>query len=592
MALFPQSFIDEVRQSADIVQVVQDVVSLRRSGATYKGLCPFHGEKTPSFHVNRERGFFHCFGCGVGGDAIKFVELYEKLSFQEAVRQLAQRFGIAIPEPTRSGQELALDAERETLLKMHEVAAAYFREQLAGPAGARARQQLSARGLTAATIERLGLGVAPTTRDGLTQRLKHQGFGSASLVRSGLTLEREGGQIVDRFRQRLMIPICRETGSVVAFGGRAMEDGQQPKYLNSPETPIYVKSRTLYGLHLTKAAIRKAGYVVLVEGYFDLAQVLQETDVPVVAMCGTALAAAQAQALRRFTSRVVLSLDPDSAGQSAAARSSELLVAEGFQVEVAVLPSGLDPDTYVRKYGGQAYSDRIGQAGAWLDFLLERAARTHDLDKATGRQAFISEMLAVAARIPDAPARDQFADRLAHRARVSEEVVRAEIRKAAVGRRTTVAVPQLTGTGQLKPVEQELLAALLNAPADAQRALAELGPGDLDGLGSSRVLLTARALLDQAPEVMPGLLLERLSEEEGRLITALAARRSAAPAMSPAECARVLRVLRHQRDLAALQRAIDRAQERGAATGPEFDGLLQQKSELMRRLAACEETLM
>lgn len=591
MALFPQTFIDEVRQAADIVLVVQDTVALRRSGSTYKGLCPFHGEKTPSFHVNRERGFFHCFGCGVGGDVIKFVELNEKLGFQEAVRQLAQRFGIPVPEPTRSGPDQALDAERETLLRIHEVAAAWFAEQLAGPAGARARQQLAARGISPETTARLGLGFAPAARDGLRARLARQGFQTALAVRSGLVVEREGGQVVDRFRGRLMIPICRDTGSVVAFGGRAMEDDQQPKYLNSPETPIYVKSRTLYGLHLTKTAIRKAGYAVLVEGYFDLAQVIQSTDEPAVAMCGTALTQPQAQALRRFTSRVVLSFDPDSAGQSAAARSSELLVSEGFQVEVAVLPAGEDPDTYVRKHGGRAYSDEIGRAVPWLDFLLERAARAHDLERPAGRQAFIGEMLAVAARIPDAPSRDQFADRLAHRARVAEEVVRAEIRKAAVARRTSVAVPQLVGLGQLKPVEQELLAALLNAPAEAQRALVELDARDLEGLGSASILRMARELAAGATEMMPGLLLERLSEEEGRLLTALAAGRIDAPSMSPVECVRALQLLRHRRELAALQRAIDRAQERGLTASPDFDGLLQQKSELLRRLAAFEETL-
>ena len=213
---------------ADIVQVVQDHVPLRKSGATYKGLCPFHGEKTPSFHVNREKGFFHCFGCGLGGDVFKFVELQEKVPFTDAVRMLAQRFGIPVPDLAPDGTERSDAAEREALLKVHEVAAAFFATQLAGPAGTRARQQLADRGIAPATTERLGLGFAPASRDALKSHLVQHGFPLALLVRSGLVVQRDGGDTIDRFRGRLMIPICRDAGSVVAFGGRAMDADQQP----------------------------------------------------------------------------------------------------------------------------------------------------------------------------------------------------------------------------------------------------------------------------------------------------------------------------------------------------------------------------
>ena len=288
MARLPQAFLDDLHLHADIVQVVGDVVSLRRAGATWKGLCPFHGEKTPSFHVNREKGFFHCFGCGVGGDVIKFVELHEKVGFMDAVRMLAGRFGLAVPELSDEASGPSA-AEREALLKVHEVAAAWFREQLEAPAGTRVRRQLDARGIAPATSAQLGLGFAPAARDALKSHLLSKGFALPVLLRSGLVVERDGGEVVDRFRNRLMIPICRDAGSVIAFGGRAMEAGQEPKYLNSPETPIYSKSRTLYGLHLSKAAIRKLNYAVLVEGYFDFGQLVQAGVSPVVASCGTAL---------------------------------------------------------------------------------------------------------------------------------------------------------------------------------------------------------------------------------------------------------------------------------------------------------------
>ena len=262
MALFPASFIDDLKSHADIVQVIQERVPLKRSGAEWKGLCPFHGEKTPSFTVNGERGVFYCFGCSAGGDVIKFIELLDKVTFPEAVRQLAGRFGLAVPEQEQSKDDREEQRDRDSLLKAHEVAATWFREQLATPSGAAARRQLKERGLTTETIESMGAGYAPVSRDGLKTRLLKEGFALPLLVRSGLVVEREQGTAVDRFRNRLMIPICRDNGTIVAFGGRAMDPGQQPKYLNSPETAIYVKGRTLYGLHLSKAAILRAKHAV------------------------------------------------------------------------------------------------------------------------------------------------------------------------------------------------------------------------------------------------------------------------------------------------------------------------------------------
>src|SRR5262245_30807287 len=317
MALYPQQFIEDLKNHADIVVVIQDYVSLKKAGANYKGLCPFHGEKTPSFSVNREKGFFYCYGCGVGGDVFKFLELHEKVGFQDAVRQLAQRFGIAIPEPDQNDEQKAGAAEREALLKVHEVAARWFRDQLLSPAGTRIRRQIADRGIGDTTAEAMGLGFAPPSRTALKDTLLQQGLSEGLLLRAGLLVQRDGGPTVDRFRNRLMIPIRRDTGAIIGFGGRAVDPDQQPKYLNSPETPIYSKGRTLYGLNLSKNAIRQRKFAILVEGYFDFAQVYQAGFQGVVASCGTALTPQQAQQLRRFTSKVVLSFDPDAAGQGA-----------------------------------------------------------------------------------------------------------------------------------------------------------------------------------------------------------------------------------------------------------------------------------
>jgi DNA primase len=584
--MFPQPFIDDVRAQADIVQVIQDYVSLKRAGATYKGLCPFHSEKTPSFHVNRDKGFFHCFGCGAGGDVFKFLQMQEQLSFPEAVAQLAQRLGLSLPERESGGDQARDNAEREALLKIHEIAAAYFREQLAAPAGARARQQLSGRGMTPALIDALGIGYAPPARDAIKGRLLQQGFPLPLALRSGLVVERDGGETVDRFRGRIMIPICRDTGSVIAFGGRAMEAEQQPKYLNSPETPIYSKGRTLYGLHLTKSEIRRVRYAVLVEGYFDFAQVLGAGIGAVVASCGTALTQAQAHLLRRFTSKVILSFDPDAAGQGAAVRSCEMLVAEGFDVNVAVLPAGEDPDTFVRRQGGEGYVGLLKQSRPYLEFLLDRASAEHDLGTDEGRRHFLEAMLAVAARIPEPAARDQFADRLAHKARITEEVVRAEIRRAAVSRQTQVTERELPGLGQMRHAERGLLWWLVHEPQAGLLALGELEDEDFRPLATRRMLEMARSLQSAVEsEALPSALLERLKEIDAQLVARVATEPTApAPA---AECARALRRVRFEREQAAVQREIDRLQGLGASQHDrEINTLWERKKDLRLQIEA------
>jgi DNA primase len=579
---FPQPFIDEVRAAADIVTVVSDAVSLRKSGAAYKGLCPFHAEKTPSFTVNRERGFFHCFGCGVGGDVFKFVELQEKVGFQDAVRQLAQRFGIPVPE-LEAGDSRESAAEREALVKIHEVAAAYFRDELDSPAGARIREYLTTeRGLTPETVAALQLGFAPRGRDALRQRLARQGFAPGLILASGLVVRRDDGTEVDRFRNRLMIPIARDTGTIVAFGGRAMESDQQPKYLNSPETAIYSKSRTLYGLNLTKGDVRKAGFTLIVEGYFDFAQLYQAGGLPVVATCGTALTSQQGQTLRRFAAKAVLCYDPDRAGQTAAERSSELLVAEGFDVNVVRLPTNEDPDTFVRTKGREAFVAELRRSRPYLEFLLDRAAREHDLSRDDSRREFLKRMLGVAARIPDPAARDQFADRLAHKARVTEQVVRAEIRKAAAERRTDLPAERLPGLEtRVRPAEKGLLWALMHRPEAARASVHRLEDADLKGLSSENVLRAARDLDVGAPE-LPSTLLGRLSTRDSELLTAVAAE-AAPPVLSPDVCVLSLKRLRLEREQAELQREIDRLQGAGQ-TGAALDALLRQKLDVQRAL--------
>ncbi|MEQ1758714.1 MAG: DNA primase [Vicinamibacterales bacterium] len=588
MALFPANFVEDLKHQADIVVVIQDYVTLKKTGATYKGLCPFHGEKTPSFHVNRDRGFFHCFGCGAGGDVIKFLELHEKVSFVDAIKLLAQRFGIALPEPEQTTDEQrAHAADREGLLKIHEVAAAWFRQQLQAPSGARIRQQLDERRITQATSEILGLGFAPQGRESLTQALSSAGFSTGLQVRAGLVFQRDDGSVVDRFRNRLMIPIARDTGSVIAFGGRAVEDGQQPKYLNSPETPIYTKSRTLYGLNLSKAAIRQGGFAVLVEGYFDFAQVYQSGFQAVVASCGTALTPQQAQYLRRFCGKVVLNFDPDAAGQGAAAKSCEMLVSEGFEVNVVSLPDGSDPDTFVRRQGGQAYLGQLKRSQPYLEYLLSEIARRHDLNAPEGRAQFVDEALPIVNRIPDRTRQEIFVKEVAARAGVSEGAVWPRITKVVTYRSAGPSSSQLPALGQVTKAEKALIWWLVHRPDEVGTTLVSLATEDLAGLAARSVLDLARQL-NEDREFSPSLLLERLSDRDSQLVTGVATEPEA-PALDLDWCVRELRRARYERERAEVQRAVEQLQRGGEGHSPAMDELLTRKGELGRLIQALAE---
>ena len=583
MARFPPGFIDDLKAQADIVQVIQDVVRLKQAGGTFKGLCPFHQEKTPSFSVNREKGFFHCFGCSAGGDVLKFVELHEKLSFPEAVQALAQRFGLTVPESDDPERDRAAVAEREALLKVHELADAYFRAQLRAATGAAALRYVEQRDIRPETVDRLGLGYAPARRDSLQRHLLDRGQPLDLLLRSGLVTQRDGGPPYDRFRNRLMIPIARETGSVIAFGGRALAADEQPKYLNSPETPLYAKGRILYGLHLTKQAVRQVGYAVLVEGYFDLAQAVQAGVQPVVATCGTALTDRHVRLLRRFCSRTLLSFDPDSAGQGAAARSGELLLAQGFAVNVVQLPPGDDPDAYIRRHGGGAYVERLRTSRPYLDDVLDRAAAGRDLSRVQESRALLDRMKPVAQAIRDPVALDRFIDRVEHLARVHEGLFRAELRLGASPRRTAVQSDIRTTQTAIRPAEKGLIWAFMHQTAAAQAVFSGLEPADVEGLRTARILEVVRTLATVPAEGAPETLVERLDAEEAELVRTIAS--DAVAAADVEDCGIELRKRRYDRERAALQEQIARRQQDGSpAALDEIDALWARKKDLLQRI--------
>src|SRR5579864_3068310 len=381
-------FAEQLKSSVDIVKTIGEYVRLKRTGTTgrYMGLCPFHTEKTPSFNVNATMQRFKCFGCGLGGDVFTFVMEIERISFFEALKLVAERNGIAMPKREYSDPDSKL---RGALVEMHEIAASTFQANLNGPIGAEARNYLAGRAVNSEQIAEFGLGISDPGGQQLVRKFAER-FGPEQLDQSGLVMKRQDGSgYFDRFRGRLMFPIHNESGKVIGFGGRALRSGDEPKYLNSPETPLYRKSYVLYNLHRAKDAMRKSDYSVLVEGYMDVIGVYSAGVRNVVASCGTALTNTQVRALKRHSDRIVVNFDPDAAGANAAERSIQMLLDEGFQVRVLELEGDLDPDEYVKQAGADAYRKRLEKAPAYFHWLADRARKKFDMRTVEGRlQAF------------------------------------------------------------------------------------------------------------------------------------------------------------------------------------------------------------
>lgn len=488
---FPQNFIDAVRDAADIVQVVSEYVPLKRSGARYKGRCPFHQEKTPSFSVDPDQQLFYCFGCQTGGDLFKFVMLYEKLGFPEAVEMLAQRFGIPLPRPEGSEGKARKPDERERLLVLNAAAADFFRSTLAGPGGARGREYLERRGITPETAERLGIGYAPESWDALLSHLRSRRFSADELHRGGLVLPRKSGDgHYDRFRDRLMFPIRNPHGKTVAFGGRALGDAE-PKYINSPETPTYTKGDQLYGLDLAREGIRREGFAVVVEGYLDLAALLQAGVDAVVASLGTAFTPAQVRLLARYTDRVLVSYDGDAAGAEATTRSLDLLLERGMEVRVVELPAGQDPDDFVREHGAEAYQRRVREAPEYLEFLIRRQAQQRDRSRIQDKVAGINAVLPHLAKLQTSVERAEWAARLADALGVEDELVLQELRNVARQARGRV-LERPERPRPLRWNERTLVRLALDTEAARQRLDEILEPEDLAG---SQVEPLIRAIL-------------------------------------------------------------------------------------------------
>jgi len=578
------SFAEKVKQQADIVRVIGEYVRLKKTGQNFTGLCPFHQEKTPSFAVHPVRQIYHCFGCGAGGDVFKFVMEMDKCPFPEAVRTVAEKCGIPIPRPReRSPEERRENQQRSALVEMHREAAAFFARQLHEAAeGKVAAAYLEDRGLDRAAMTRFGLGFAPSSGDALLRHLKSK-YPEKLLEASGLFSRDQSGRLYDRFRRRIIFPISNDAGKIIAFGGRAMGD-DQPKYLNSPETPIYSKSNVLYHLDRAKQEIRQQEAAVLVEGYMDAIAVAGTGVTNVVAVCGTSLAENQAKLLSKcfpgdVIPRVIVNYDPDAAGQTATDRSIKVLLAKGFDVKVLLLPGGQDPDKFVRTHGAATYKELLRKAKPYAEYLGEKVRGT-DLSTPEKKLAAVNFFASFLCLMPNDILRTQWASLFSLSAQINEPVLKEALRRAAAERRSEVKPqPELLAPA-IRPAERRLMQMLIEAEGFREKLAREIITNALHrGLDTERIFELLVTKVGERPDAAT--LAAALEERERVMLFGVLFESSAEATWEEAEsCLEVLRNRSPRQELAELQKKIE------ATVSPaELNRLLARRLELQRMLA-------
>lgn len=578
----PGSFAETLKQQTDIVRIIGDYVQLKKAGAqNFTGLCPFHKEKSPSFSVHATRQFFHCFGCGVSGDVFSFVQKIENISFVEALKRVAEKTGVPMPRQTYSGPGEAEDArQRAVLYELHERACAFFQEQLRRPEGARAREYLAGRGLSDETLQLFRIGFAPDSGFLLRDRLR--GAADEELLKaSGLfswKQEESAASTYSKFRNRVMFPICNEQGKVIAFTGRTLETGEKagPKYLNSPETPIYSKGRVLFNLDKAKEAIRKLTYAIIVEGNVDCISVFTAGFQNVVATSGTAFSDAQVRLLGRFTKDAIVNFDPDNAGAAATERSIGLLVEEEFRIKVVTLESGFDPDLFIRRKGVKAYADVLMHSSDYFSYLISRAANTFPVKTPDGKVKAVNFLLPYIRRVPQAIVRDELANNVAQRLGIDSQLLRKELRHAAT-----------TRSAEFKPAAEPPIS---EAERIVVRLLAPGAPAELESWRQSvaEVLVSEDLLRGLAAEGLLEALLSPMqdsiqSEQNQRQLASVLMQES--DKLTPELIESAMQALRRrklERHNRTLSQNIAEAEKKNDAVG--LAALLQEKLRIEREL--------
>ena len=587
----PGDLADIVKQQADIVRVIGDYVKLKKAGAqNFSGLCPFHQEKTPSFSVHATRQFFHCFGCGVSGDVFSFVQKVENITFPEAIRLIAQKLDIKLPRMEYNSPHEAEQAkQRGQLIEMHERACRFFETELHRPEAAHAREYLASRGLKEDMIRAFRLGYAPDSGFALRDRLKHD-FNEELQRASGLfswKSDTDAATMYSRFRNRITFPIANEQGKVIAFTGRTLSTDEKagPKYLNSPETAIYSKSRVLYNLDKAKDAIRKLEYAIIVEGQMDCIAVYSAGFHNVIASSGTAFSETQARLLARFSKNLVVNFDPDTAGAAATDRSLGMLVQEEFNLKILRLEEGYDPDLFIRRMGAPAYGQALGHAVKYFDYLMNRAMTMFPVRSPEGKVKAVNYLLPHIQRVPSRIVREGLANDISQKLGISSAVLRQELKTVAT-RRSSVEI-RTAPDSQITPAEKVLVRAAsstLSEDAEMRQTALEVVSGEYLHVG-----LVTEALLEmllQNKEKAPDPLELPLSDSDRQLFMKIVMHCD--DPLSPELLEGALEALRHRSWLMQRERdikqGISEAERRNDASA--MVRLKQEKLELDRKLAA------
>jgi DNA primase len=520
---YPQVFIDDLRRQADIVRVLGDYVALKKKGTNWMACCPFHQEKTPSFSVNPSKDIFYCFGCGKGGSVFNFVMEMERVSFPEAIRIVAEKVGMPLPAQVDDQRFESKRKEADEVVRLNGWALKFWEQQLleGGAEGRAAREYVEGRGISEETRRVFRLGFAPNSWDALGPYLKSKGASAGEIERSGLVVRKDAGGYYDRFRGRLIFPVLDAQGRPVAFGARAMRAGDEPKYLNSPETAAYTKGRHLFGLNVSRDEIRRKKFAILVEGYLDLIVPFQHGVRNVVASLGTALTAEQAKLLGRFARKVVVNYDGDRAGISAAKRAIEVLLPEDFEVKILVLPDGADPDEFVRGQGVEEYNRRRGQAIPHIQFVLEQALGGRNLHHPAQKAEAVEEVLPFVRAVRNSIQKREYFDMMMDALRIEEPGLRQELWKSVGARTPGTHAPASSGdvrqkvilaeTVEMTVAERKLLELFVHDGELRDELLPHVVASDYEDLPSASVFRALTTLHGQGAQV-DSAALSRLTE--------------------------------------------------------------------------------
>ena len=499
----PDSVIDEVRDRTDIVEVVSQSVALKKVGNNFKGLCPFHSEKTPSFTVSPEKRIYHCFGCGAGGNVFKFAMETQSISFVDAVRQFAESAGVTIPNRDAGNLNDPKYKEREALKKTNELAANYFHSLFNNAeAGLAARDYLKSRHFTGEVLDKYQIGWAAPTWRGLVSHFQQKGNLSRDIVlKSGLVIEKEdGSNTYDRFRGRVIFPIKDPHGYVIGFGGRSIVEGENPKYLNSPETPLYQKSQVLFGMDLARQAIRKQDQAILVEGYLDQMRATQYGILNTVATCGTALTSRQAGMLRNYASSVVLVFDSDNAGRAAADKGFDVLHEKGLQVKTVFLPDEQDPDSYIQENGAEKFLEKIKTAKPYFESYIDGVVAGKNGNSPSERVEMANQVVPMLRKVQNLVERNGLIEYFSSAAKIDDTSFLGELKKS-FSQNQSMVEPSETGKNSILHTEKYLVQLILSDKETAQKVLQAINPEDFSNPALRSIAITCSQMEDEDIEI-------------------------------------------------------------------------------------------